>query len=219
MCFSTKRSMEKGELLLHTRWDILNQIARGKRTTVEISRGAKTSLPNVSQQLRLLEAHNLVEQTKERGQGPGKPRQIYTLKKPICHMTLLADGLGEQLFFTMNEMQQALLRVFLLPPDEQPFVVHIISTNNELLDACSIAYVRSTDAIELLLLTEDVEGVRKKYSNIISTVRNKSRKIVSWTHSVGELREGLARGEEYFHHLMRHKVLHDPEGRFRQVTA
>jgi len=209
--------MDKGELLHNTRWDILREVIRGKTNAGEIAKAANTSLPNTSQQLRLLEAHNLIERATEKKQKRGKPRQVYKLKKPFCNLTIGSPTNAEQLFMFTTDFQQLLCNSFLVPSDEQPFLLMGICAHQDLFDTCSIAYVRSTDAIELLLLTDEVEKVRKEYSNLLVQYREKSRKIVAWTHSVDEMKKGIESKDDYFLSLLKHKVLHDPTGRFKEV--
>jgi len=198
--------MDRTELLQRSRWEILRQIALGNETPAEIAAAAKTSLPNTSQQLRLLEAHDLIQRGKEQRNGPGKPRSHYTLKKPLALLTVASERMADQHFLFPNELQQFVFATFFLPADEQPFLLMALCKNPELLEQCSIAYVRSTEATEVLFLTDDVDRVRSEYSNMQVTYRNKARKIVAWTHSVEEMNDGIARKDEYFLHLTKHRI-------------
>lgn len=204
--------MEKEALLRNARWDMVQQVAEGPLTAAEIARGAETSLPNVSQQLRLLEAYDIVS-------AAGKPRKRYSLKRGVCHLTLAEDGFAHKKFFQPSRHQQFLLRTFFLPEEEQLFLLKGLLERDEILERCSVALVKNaTDSIELLFVTEDVEDIRGKYSNFSVEYDGKKKQVVAWTHNPLEINEGLERKDKHFEHLMRSpRILHDPNGRFKEV--
>ncbi len=213
--------MEHEELLRNARWEILREMSRGKSNATQLARGAKTSLPNVSQQLRLLEAYDLVEHTREQRRGAGKPRHLYRLKRPLCHLALARAGFAQKLFFSPDATQALLLSVLFLPSPVQAPLLKALLSNEELLEKCAIAHVKGgSESIELLLVTEHADEIRRKYSSVAVEWGGLSRTIISWTHTLAEVRDGLSRGDAHFAALLKAPhVLHDPKRIFERVVA
>jgi hypothetical protein len=211
--------MEHEQLLGNARWEIIRAISKGRTSATEVAKNTKASLPNVSQQMKLLEAYNIVEYIKEQKRAQGKPRQLYALKSEFCHVTYARPGFAEKRFFTPDDYHSMLLNVLFLPTLQDHAYLHKMLLNDEILQHCAVAFLKSNDnEIELLFLTEHLDLIRSKYSNSFIEHDGKARKVVVWSHSLSELNEGLARKEHYFENLMKNPfILHDPRGQFEKV--
>jgi hypothetical protein len=206
------------ELLLNNaRWDIIKAISQGRASATELAKLTKSSLPNVSQQMKLLEAYDLVEYIKDQRRGQGKPRQLFQLKRELCNITFARQGFAEKRFFNPDAYHTMLLNVCFLPSMQDHAFLHKFLLNDELLH-CAIAYLKSNDAeIELLILTDHVDTIRAKYSNTFIEYNGKMRKIICWTHTAHEIHEGLSKTDPYFERLLQHIVLHDPKSQFDKI--
>lgn len=203
------------ELLTGVRWKVLKVLAEhGPLTASEIAERAQTTLPGVSQAMKLLEAYGYVAAKPQKRDGPGKPRKAYALKKGTAHIALCVDGFAERLTVIPSPMQTATLRSFILPAEERRWIQKLLWTYEHLLDAVNaIAYVRTEkDETHILVVTEDVENYRKEYSAITLESSKEKRKVVSWSHTSTELTAGIERQEQYFLNLLRNAVvIYDPE--------
>lgn len=210
--------MEYEQLLGNARWEIIRQISKGRAAATELAKSTKSSLPNVSQQMKLLEAYDLVEYIKDQRHGQGKPRQIYQLKREFCHLTYARHGFAEKRFFSPSTYHQMLLNIMFLPSIQDHAYLHKLLLLNEELQQCAVAFLKSNEhEIELLLLTEHLDQFRQKYSSTFIEVNGRMKKIIGWTHSLHELQEGLNRKEAYFERLAEHAVIHDPRSQFEKL--
>ena len=57
--------MDYEELLTKSKWSILKELSKGEKSAVEIAKKTDQSIANVTQQLKLLEAYNLVKKGKQ----------------------------------------------------------------------------------------------------------------------------------------------------------
>jgi DNA-binding transcriptional ArsR family regulator len=206
--------------LTSARWEILRELSKGPANTTRIAQAVGTSVPNASQQLRLLLAYGLIDREREKRGAVGKPAQRYRLARPCCEVSLAAQGFARRALLHPNDQQGLLVRVLFIPKaDDQLFVIKALSCADELLERCAIAYLKSTaEAIELLLLTDDVERMRAQYSSMTVACRGKERRIAGWTHSASEVVAGIRKRDAYYEHLMRDPIiLHDPHHLFDEV--
>jgi len=206
--------MNYDHLFSNIRWEIIKAISAGKSSATELAKTAKSSLPNVSQQLKLLEAYDLVEYIKDQKKAQGKPRQLYQLKRELCYLTYARHGMAEKRLFNPDSYHQLLLNILFLPNlQDHPYLIKHLATNEELVQHCAIAWLKSNESeIELLQITDNIELIRAKYSNTFIDHNGKTKKIIAWTHTVREVQEGVSRKEPYFENLIRNPVsIHDPK--------
>jgi hypothetical protein len=209
--------MDYQTLLQSGRWEIIKAISKGRASATELARLTKSSLPNVSQQVKLLEAYDLIEYVKEQRSKLGKPRQLYGLKHDVCHIAFARHGFAEKRFFNPDAYHALLLNVLFIPSMQDHAYLHKFLLNDELL-RCSVAFVKSSEhEIELFIITEDVELVRSKYSNSFVEHNGKMRKIITWTHTLHEVQEGMRKKDQYFLNLLKHHVLNDPRNDFTKL--
>ena len=120
---------------------------------------------------------------------------------------------------SMSTMRHVLSILLLVREEDQACLVTLMLTHHELITDCAIAYKKTKGtAIELLLLTENLDHIRKKYSKISIEADGKGYHVISWTHSIGEIRNGLQRDDKHFVELMKDThVIHDPHDNFSKV--
>ena len=63
--------MDYGTILTDSKWNIIKELSEKEQTPTELADKTKTTLANISQQLRLLEAYGIVK--KERTESSKKP--------------------------------------------------------------------------------------------------------------------------------------------------
>ncbi len=219
--------MELEGSLDNTRWRILETLADGKRTTTEIAAAAKTSLPNVSQQARLLAAQGLIRQEREERAAPGKPRTAYALSKELAHLALVRRGFVGKKTLALDPFHAAVLNIWFCDRTEDHYYLQkFFWQNEEYIQECDAIGVIESKGDELHLLViaapEKLETLRKRFSKVevSSPTAEKRKSVISWTHSLEEIRDGLSRKEEYFRNLTKkvHVIL-DREGTFTRVGS
>jgi len=208
--------MEFEDLLTKSKWSILKELAKGEKSAVEIAKKTNQSIANITQQLQLLEAYNLVKKAKQDGKEekkekrkPGKPRTPYALSQETVVTSMLKQGLAEKKLLKLKDLgecQRFLLNLFFtLNPENYYYLIKFICITDMLKKADTIAYLKADEKeIEIMIITEHIKEVRENYSNMsITGLEGKTKKIISWSHNKKEMDEGLARKEEYFINLIK----------------
>ena len=106
-----KRSMEQATLFTEQRWKILKRIAREPLSPLQLAQATGTSMANMSQQLRLLEAVGIVKKEKVPNRDRGKPRTLFSLAGDCAFMAILTGEVAEKKLVKLASDQAALLRI------------------------------------------------------------------------------------------------------------
>lgn len=206
------------EMTQGVRWEILKELSKGPLTATQMAKQAKTSLPAVSQATKLLCAHGVLTVSKH--PGPGKPRSIFSLKQNAALITLCGQGIAKKISINPSPLDVATIRAFDLPYEDKDWVIQLLWSHRGLLTTVdTIAYVRSEkEETHILVLTNNVDEYRKKYSHITLEAGGAQRKIVSWSHTIKEAQEGLAKQEQYFIDLFSNpETLFDPKNNITKI--
>ncbi len=201
--------MQHEQLITNARWAILKALAESPGSATELAEAAKTSVPNASQQLKLLEAYGLARPKKEQRSSPGKPSTRYTLGKEFVHIALVRSGFAAKRTLPLDDTKEVILNLWFLDrQDDQECLMRLYWEERELVqNALGIALVEAKEhEIHLLVLVEEklLDEFRKRYSKMAVTSREgKERHVIAWTHTLAELRGGLERHEEYYTNLVR----------------
>jgi len=105
--------MELEGLFSGTKWDILRLIAKEPRNPLELARVLGTSIANISQQLRLLEAAGLVRKEKVSNRERGKPRTRYFISRDMLYVVVLSRALQEKGMVELGESQRQAVKKWL----------------------------------------------------------------------------------------------------------
>jgi predicted transcriptional regulator len=97
------------------RWDILKIIAVKPTSPVEIAEQLNTTVSYVSQQLKLLDAANLLNKERTGAFEKGKPRTLYTLSNELFYLTLLTKNLTIKKLIPLTEYHKNILKIWNLP--------------------------------------------------------------------------------------------------------
>jgi predicted transcriptional regulator len=106
--------MELDSFLASPRWEILKIISERPSSPIEIAEKTKTTVSFVSQQLKLLEAAQIVSKEKTGAFEKGKPRNLFSISKDLFYLILLTNGFGEKRSLDLNNYQKSLLKVWFL---------------------------------------------------------------------------------------------------------
>lgn len=202
--------MKFEEALTGSRWRILRVLADGEGSISEIAAAIGTSLPNISQQAKLLEAYGLIKRAKEVKQGPGKPRLRYALGKELAHLAVVREGFAAKRTLSLDPFHSTMLNIWFLPRSEDHyFLQKFLLEQDECFESCFAMAVTDTnqEEIHLLILApeKELDELRKKRSKTkVSNPRTKKEKtVVAWSHSPIEVEVGVRQKEEYFLNLLK----------------
>jgi len=203
------------EIILNTKWTILKEIAEAPQSPSDLALKLNTSLSNITQQLKLLEAYSLLRKEKSEKKNTGKPRTIYHINTQIVYATILTEDKAERKAFNIDSNNSMFFNIlFNLNSEDLMYILKFKFKYDNILKKCkAIGFLKSTkDSIELFLITDHLEEIRSKFSNIfIEDQNDKTKKIINWSHNEFEINEGLNRKDKYFMDMIKNvQKIHDP---------
>ncbi len=217
--------MEFENVLGNAKWAILAEVAKGDCAASDIARATGTSLANISQQTKLLEAWGLLKLGKEQKTGAGKPKLLYKLNKEVAHIAIVRHGYAAKKTLSLDSTDEPLLNILFVPKaEDRYYLFKFLCQHEDYLRQCQAVALVDTDDKELHLLVLAPEGKLEKFRKEYSKVQLKDgdgkpgKSIITWTHSAQELLEGFARGEDYYaNFLKKHRIIVDPEEELRTL--
>jgi hypothetical protein len=162
----------------------------------------------MSQQLKLLEAYGFLRKTRaDRGPAGRKIndfRVMYSLVKGKTWLTTINPGSVRRKELRLTTEMSLMVNLLLSDYKEEiPFLLNFF-LNNAVVDHIDSAYYLKSDSeeIHLLVVTKKLEHFREAKSAIKVKHQNVERTIRFWSHTLPEIKEGLARKEPYFQDLV-----------------
>jgi predicted transcriptional regulator len=204
------------EILSSNKWAIIEAIAEKHQSPTELSEKTGTSLSNITQQLKLLEAYEIVKKDKStENKYAGKPRSVYSINSNHAYAAIVYDGKAEKKSFELEGPLRTLFNILMtVPKDDILLMVRFHIKHEDMLKKCkAIGFIKSLkESIELFLITDHVDEMRTKFSNIfLDDGHGKTKKIINWTHNEFEVGDGLNKKDKYYMEMMKNiKILHDP---------
>ena len=150
--------MEQETLFTASKWEILKLLERGALSPIELASLSRTSVANVSQQLRLLEMARLVKSERVPNRDKGQPRVLYSLADDSCYLIATAPSFVEKRQHGLSVHNKIILRIWFLGDREAQYflekgfwqIEHLLSKLS------ALAVSTKGSAITFHLLTEQL---------------------------------------------------------------
>lgn len=167
--------MELDSFLASPRWEILKIISERPSSPIEIAEKTKTTVSFVSQQLKLLEAAQIVSKEKTGAFEKGKPRNLFSVSKDIFYLVLLTNGIGDKKLLSIQDYQKAILRTWFLENKPIQYLLEdfIYKIRNNFQNIYAIFIDLKKISPTIILFLED-----KKTQQTIDTLFKKSEEKV-----------------------------------------
>jgi DNA-binding transcriptional regulator GbsR (MarR family) len=169
--------MKLDSFLASPRWEILKIISERPSSPIEIAEKTKTTVSFISQQLKLLEAAQLVSKEKTGAFEKGKPRNLFSISKDLFYLTILTNGFGDKKSLDLEDYQKSILRIWSL---ENKYLQHFledflyrIKNNFNEIDAIFLDFKKSNPSV--IIFSED-----KKIQQTIDTFSKKSEEKIKF---------------------------------------
>jgi DNA-binding transcriptional regulator GbsR (MarR family) len=167
--------MELDSFLASPRWEILKIISERPSSPIEIAEKTKTTVSFISQQLKLLEAAQIVSKEKTGAFEKGQPRNLFSISKDVFYSIVLTNGFGDKKLLSLNKYQSCILKIWFLENKSlhsflEDFLFKI-KNNFEEIEAIFLDASKITPSIIIFL--ED-----KKTQQIIDTFSKKSEERI-----------------------------------------
>ncbi len=100
--------MDLETLLIGTKWEIIELLARKSLSPLEIAKQLNTTIANISQQIRLLQTADLVKKKKTGAGKPGKPRVLFSLSDDFGFVTVFSKGFAKKKLVRLTKKQKSI---------------------------------------------------------------------------------------------------------------
>src|SRR3989338_3033668 len=108
------RKMELAPLFSEQRWNILKHISEGPKSPMQLAGLTKTTMANISQQLRLLEAAGLVTKQKIPNKKKGQPRSLFSIPHDYAYIISVTGNYAGKKLVRLARAQKIYLRILSL---------------------------------------------------------------------------------------------------------
>lgn len=111
--------MELAPLFAEQRWNILKHLSNEALSPLQLAGLTKTTIANISQQLRLLEAADLVKKEKIPNRDRGQPRSLFSLTKDYAYVVSVMDRFAEKKLIRLTPNQKSLMKIWSIDDTQQ----------------------------------------------------------------------------------------------------
>lgn len=167
--------MDLTNLFTEQRWNILCALSKGNYSPMQLAEQSGTTMANISQQLRLLEASNLVKKQKISNRDKGKPRTLFSLSEDYAYVISATKGFSEKKLIALDKFHKILLRLwFLKDLDSHYYAEKFLWSIEEIIDhADFIAISISGENAEAIISGKSLSSIEKKAKDTIIKRPNK----------------------------------------------
>jgi DNA-binding PadR family transcriptional regulator len=169
------------------RWKILEILAREPSSPLELSKKLETSVSYISQQLKLLEAANLVIKQKTGKADRGQPRMVFSLSSEVVYFVALVKGTPLRKLLHLTEHHKTILRIWLLENQNLHYLIEKLYWGLEAdLGEVLCIFVHSSNGKVKAIVVSDSKKIGGKVENF---VKQSQDKIECKTISENELKK------------------------------
>ncbi|RMF07092.1 ArsR family transcriptional regulator [Candidatus Woesearchaeota archaeon] len=104
--------MDSSAPFTDSKWSLLEELSKRPLSPIQLAEATNTSVANISQQLRLLEAYGLVSKERTSNYEKGKPRVVYRIAHPQAFIAALGTPVAFRQLITLGSEELLLLRLW-----------------------------------------------------------------------------------------------------------
>lgn len=156
-----KNKMELELLFSDQKWNILRSLSEGKFSPLQLAEKLNTTMANISQQMRLLEAANLVKKEKVRNRDKGKPRTLFSLSDDCAYLIPTMNDFAAKKLLKVNDHHRIILRIwFLENPELHPQLERFYWKIEPLIEKVTAILINS-DSREIIIVSTNPSEIEK----------------------------------------------------------
>jgi DNA-binding HxlR family transcriptional regulator len=195
--------MELESMFSEQKWNILRSLSIEKLSPMQLAQRLNTTTANISQQLRLLEAANLVKKEKIKNRDKGKPRTLFSLAEDYAYLIPAMDNFADKKLIKVTQHHRIILKIWFLERHDVQFLIEKIYWKIEsLLDEVSlIAWDEFADQVIIVTNSEKIEKILDKDEELHTKVVHKD-----------EFKKFLSQREKKHPSLFGFSIILDKEG-------
>lgn len=195
-----------------TKWEILKELSLHPLSPKQLAENMNTTIANMSQQLKLLEAYGYVKSKRvDKGVG-GRAKNdgnriIYYLSKNTSIITIIGQHITAKKEIKLTPYNLLIFNTIMADLKEEGLcILKFCLVHENLLNVMdALLYIKHENAeLHLLVITENPGSFRNEKSSIqIECPLTGKKTIKFWSHTIEEFKAGLSNKEKYF--LEQHK--------------
>jgi len=110
--------MELETMFSEQRWNIIRCLGENKHSPLQLAGKLNTTIANISQQLRLLQAANLVKTERVQSREKGKPRKFFTLSHDYVYLISAMNEFTDKKLLELSDHHKTILKIWFMENSE-----------------------------------------------------------------------------------------------------
>ncbi|MFH1649715.1 MAG: helix-turn-helix domain-containing protein [Candidatus Woesearchaeota archaeon] len=193
--------MDQETLFTGSKWDILKSLGSNPKSPIELAQESKTSVANISQQLRLLEMAGIVTSERISNRDRGQPRIKYRIANERAYVIGAGTSFVEKGWMNLDPFRQCMLGCWLMAPATTVKAIeeYIIEIRRHIPNISLILIDKKDIAGNSLIIATDDAGTKQ-------TLTAKAGKGITLTIKTAKEASKL--------HAADYSIIHDPSSIF-----
>lgn len=202
--------MDIETMFTEQKWNILKCLSEEKYSPLQLAEKLDTTMANVSQQLRLLEASNLIKKEKVKNRDKGKPRTLFSLSKDYAYMISASDKFAEKRLLGVNEHHKTIMRIWFLEDMEMQYTLERLywRLEQDIKDVAAIAVNTSTK--DIIIVSDSIPEIEKALKDFKASIRIMQKK---------DAEKAIRNQKGFFSDTSKMSVIYDPESLLKKNKA
>jgi predicted transcriptional regulator len=160
--------------LTSPRWEILKIIAEKPSSPVEIAEKLKTTVSYVSQQLKLLDAANLLTKEKTGAAEKGKPRTIFGLSNELLYVTALTKNFSGKKLLYVSDYHRTILKIWFSLDSSLHYITEKLFWKlEEDINEIDAIFIENSSSMPKIIIISDSKKIKAKVDSFIKNLDNK----------------------------------------------
>ena len=155
------------------RWNILRCLSQDSYSPMQLAQMLDTTMANICQQLRLLEAANLVKKQKIKNRDKGKPRTLFSLTEDCAYLIPTMHDFADKKLLKVTDHHKITLKIwFLENPELHPYIEKFYWGIEQYLNQVQLFAVNQATK-ELLIVSnarDEIEKIASKMKGICTKI-------------------------------------------------
>lgn len=174
-------------LFTEQRWNILKALSEKKYSPLQLAEKSNTTMANISQQLRLLEASDIVKKEKISNRDKGKPRSLFSLTRDQAYVITAAKGFTDKKLINLDKFHNIMFRsMFIKDSDLKYYIEKFLWSIEKHVSEIELLAIKSTEHGIKVILASNAD---KKIPNI--TIKNQNNESKEFKVEVVSCDEAL----------------------------
>ena len=183
------------------KWNVLKCLSQDSYSPLQLAEKLNTTMANISQQLRLLEASNLVKKRKIRNRDKGKPRTLFSLNNDCAYIIPTMHNFADKKLLKVTDHHRLILKIWFLDNLElHPYLEKICWKIEPYLSHIRAVAVNQSSKLLVIISDNPAE---------IERIADKIKSISIKVFSTEDAKKAIKHGKEPFSSLSELSIIYD----------